>query len=435
MARELGLQGGGFVFLPALRLGYGFDSNVFLEDDLPGQEEPDGAQLMEIRPGIELKNKNRDNLALDFRGLGLVRQYLTTDDVISEHGDIGGDVGLKVGFLEGGPLSLRVKERFQRVLERRTFETTRKLNRHVNDVGAGVTFKPGGRALQLSLDYSFVADLMTDTSLDWGDLVFHDVMLQGSWKFFPFTALVLEADWQYRDYLFKGYGFYGELTDNYPLRIRAGVNGFITPRLSVLALIGYGNSFHETRPATSEEAAARTPHANDSFNMVLGELRVSFKPTETTIIQGSYRYDFQDSVFSNYAAYHKIVANFQQRLFGRLDLVVDIGYFGVFFSQLPDEYLRPYKGPTDGIGPVGYVVTGAGYREDRILMGGARAIVDITRLLAFELGYSFELFNEPFNSEGKFVSCMEDKCEGSNVVKDSMGFQRHQVMGILTLRY
>ncbi len=435
MARQLGLSGGGFLFLPSLKLGYGYDTNVFLEDSLAGQEDPDGSQLLDIRPGIELKNKNRDNLSLDFRGGGLVRQYLTGDDVISEHSDIGGDVGLKVGFLESGPVSLRVKERFQRVLERRTFETTRKFNRHVNDVGAGVTFQPGGRALQLNLDYSFVADLMTDTSGDWGDLIFHDVALQGSWKFFPFTALVLEADWQYRDYLMESRGFYGELTDNYPLRIRAGVNGFITPKLSVLALIGYGNSFHEVRPTSAAEAAApadqQTPNANDSFNMVLGEVRVSFKPTETTILQASYRYDFQDSVFTNYAAYHKISANFQQRLFGRFDLIVDAGYFDVFYSQLPYEYLHNSYDTS----VVGFNATGRGYREDRILMGGVRGVVDITRLLAFELAYSMELFNEPFNSDGKFFTCLEHACNSPDVIKDSIAYQRHQVMGILTLRY
>jgi hypothetical protein len=435
MARELGLSGGGFLFLPTLKLGYGYDSNVFLEDSMAGQEEPNGSQLVDIRPGIELKNRNRDNLSLDFRGGGLVRQYLTGNDVVSEHGDIGGDVGLRVGFLESGPLSLRVKERFQRVLERRTFETTRKFNRHVNDVGAGMTFQPGGRALQLNLDYSFVADLMTDTSADWGDLIFHDVMLQGSWKFFPFTALVLEANWQYRDYLMESRGFYGELTDNFPLRIRAGVNGFITPKLSVLGLIGYGNSFHEVRPMSAAEAAApaaqQTPNANDSFNMVLGEVRVSFKPTETTILQASYRYDFQDSVFTNYAAYHKLVANFQQRLFGRFDLVVDVGYFDVFFSQIPFEYLHnSYDSSV-----IGFNATGTGYREDRILMGALRGILDINRLLAFELSYNVELFNEPLNSDGKFYTCLEHGCNSPDVIKDSLAYQRHLVMGTLTLRY
>jgi len=441
MARELGLSGGGFLFLPSLKLGYGYDSNVFLEDSLdsvdpaaPKLEDPNGSQLMDIRPGIELRNKNRDNLSLEFRGLGLVRQYLTTNDVISEHSDVGGDVGLKVGFLESGPVSLRVKERFQRMLERRTVETTRKFNRHVNDVGAGVTFRPGGRALQLNLDYSFVADLMTDTSGDWGDLILHDVMLQGSWKFFPFTALVLEANWQYRDYVTDG-GFYGELTDNYPLRVRVGVNGFITPKLSVLGLIGYGNSFHEVRPMSAVETAEndlslRTPNANDSFNMVLGEVRVSFKPTETTIVQASYRYDFQDSIFTNYAAYHKLVANFQQRFFGRFDLVLDVGYFDVFYSQLPYEYLHNDVGSV-----VGFNATGKGYREDRILIGAVRGVVDITRLLAFELSYDMELFNEPLNSEGKFVTCLEHGCNSDDVIKDSIAFQRHQVMGILTLRY
>ena len=425
--RELGLKAGNFNIQPYLNVGYGYDSNLFYNDDTQW-EKPTGSQLVKIVPGLKVINLNTRNLELNFGGSALIDQYISDNKAAKKQSNVGGDAKIAATFFKASPVSLRVSEQFRRALERRNSESNKNYNRNVNRVGAGVVFKPGGGALEMGVDYAFVADMFADVEDDWGDLLYHDITLKGSWKFFPYTALVLDGNWQARSYEHKDMGRYGELTPSKPLRVRFGLNGFITRKLSVMALVGYGNSFHEQRVT-----ADLNPSENDSFNMVIGEARVSARFSPNTIVQGGYQFDFKDSTWTNYVQYHKFYVNFQQRLLNRVDLVADVSYFIKDYSQLPKAY---FEAATDKTIAGSFYGLLTGYeRRDLVLHARLKAVVDITRFLAFEASYNMELNNEPLNSSGKFGTCMEAGCEDPATFRDYVAYKRHFVLGSLILRY
>lgn len=433
LERKLGVQTREFVLLPTLGLSYGYDSNLFYAND-DTFETPVAVQGLWVSPAVVVKNRNTKNIKAVFDGKLDVNYYVSDRNAVKEQNSIGGHVGLETTFFEKSAVALTLRERYKRVLDRRDFESEKNFNRHMNRIGAGVLFRPGGKALTFKLDYDFAADLFSDTDGDWGDAVFHDVRFKGTWKFFPYTALVTDVNWQIRKYLADGYGNYGELTDSMPLKARIGVNGFVTKKLSVMAMVGYGNSFHDERPATPEsvkdEAKSSTGASdsqlpttdNESFNSVIGEARVSMKFTKATILQLGYQRDFNDSSFSNYVTFHKVYTNFQQRIAKRVDVIADVAYLYMTYAQLPTEFaVEPVVG-----------LLSAFDRTDMIMLGQLRAKVDITRWLAFELLYRLELVNTlgfatPFGTRVQ-------NADGSTT-DDYIAYDRHFVLGTLILRY
>jgi hypothetical protein len=431
MERELGLNAGTFKIFPHLRFGYGYNSNVFNADDT-AWETPIGAQFLQIAPGFDIASKNSKNVGIKLGAQANWDQYLSDNSKVEEQSNLGGKIDARAIFFQSSPVSLILQDSFRRALERRNYESTRNYNRNVNRVGGGLLFKPGGGALEMKAIYNFASDRFTDVDADWGDLLVHDVSVSGTWKFFPFTAFVLDANWQQRKYLADAQGRYGELTDNAPLRIRVGVNGFITKKLSLLLLLGYGNSFHDKHQVAAN--ATTNPNENDSFNMPVGEARLSFKFSPNTILQGGYRYDFADSIFSNYTEYHRVNLNLLQRIAGRVDLEVDVAYMYRIYAQLPKAY---FQEATDSAVKASLFDVLPGYdRTDMILLAKVKATVDITRFLAFEAVYEMELNNDPLQSRTAiFRSCLDDDCGEPGGTVDYVGYKRHVVFANLVLRY
>jgi hypothetical protein len=431
MDRELGLNAGTFKILPHLRFGYGYNSNVFNSDDTTW-ESPISAQYLRIAPGFDIANKNGKNVGIKLGAQANWDQYLSDNSRVEDQSNLGGKISARATFFQISPVSLILQDNFRRALERRNFESTRNFNRNVNRVGGGVLFKPGGGALEMKALYNFASDFFTDVDSDWGDLLVHDISVSGTWKFFPFTAFVLDANWQQREYLADKQGRYGELTNSAPLRIRVGVNGFITKKLSLLLLLGYGNSFHEKHKVAAD--ATINPNENDSFNMPVGEVRLSFKFSPNTIVQGGYRYDFADSLFSNYTEYHRVNLNFLQRIAGRVDLEADVAFMYRIYAQLPKAY---FQEATDVDAQASLYGLTTGYeRNDMVLLAKLKATVDITRFLAFEAVYELELNNDPLRDRADiFGACLDANCDKPGVTYDYVGYKRHVVFANLVLRY
>lgn len=428
LKRELGLSAGGFKLLPHVDIGYGFDSNVFYEDDT-NVESPNGSQVLNITPGIGIENVNGQNLELKLRADATVSRYISDNQAVSDQSNVGADVGVGVTFFKASALALNLRERFRRALERRNYETSSNSNRNINEIGAGVIFRPGGGALNVTTNYTFVADLFADRDSDWGDMLHHDISLNGSWKFFPYTALVVDGQWQMRSYQSEGQGAYGELTDSMPLKVRIGLNGFVTKKLSLLLLAGYGNSFHEMHETT----AAVNPHENDSFSMLIGEARVSYKLAPTTILQGGYKYDFNDSLFSNYVAAHNIYVDVRQRFAERVDLLASVTFMNRNYSQLPRAYFE--SAPDAVKAELKGLLTGYD-RTDNLLLASLKAKVDITRFLAFSASYNLEVNNGPLNDGGTFGTCISGACYAAPpAYLDYLSHTRHYVLGTFSLRY
>ena len=272
--------------------------------------------------------------------------------------------------------------------------------------------------MSFRIGYNFITDYFLDTAGDWGDVHRHEVHGRYSWKFFPFTALILEAGWEMHDYLDKDQGYYGELTDSMPLRTRVGINGFITKSLAVMLMAGYGNSFHDTRSVATGETTNKGE--NGSYNSFLAEARVSWKATPNTILQLGYKHDFRDSVFANYVQYERVYANAKQRFFGIWDLRFDASFEYLQYAALPYAYqtTRP-----DVIAQFGGLV-GQRFRNDNAFRVNVGTDVDILRYLKVSLDYHFQMLDTPF-----FVQLRDASAP------DSLGYLSHVITMMLTVRY
>jgi hypothetical protein len=443
--KNLGIKAGNTLLLPAGLLGYTFDSNVFHISQDDGYYDSKTGQwhatdivpghLLSVGLGFGLKNTNTKNVAVELDARASYDFYASSNEALKAQNGIKiAPSGLKATFFRASPVSWVLFDKVGLNRMARDSEGTGNYNRFHNEVGTDLVVAPGGKALQILVGYSFKVDMFTDVAGDWGDLYVHDIRLNAAWKFFPKTAVVLEGDFQIRDYL-EDPGNYGELTDNKPLRIRLGLTGFVTKKLSIGAFIGYGNSFHKKRdPVVGSDGnpIAPYPDENNSFNMVIGEVRLSVQFKPNLILQGGYRYDFRDDLFVNYVAYHQLYLNFAARLAKRLTLSLDFGYFNLRYSQLPAAYGGRDSTVNNGVKDL--VGLSDRKRVDHQIVGQLKAVVDITRWLAFEALYRLELLNEPINSN-PFGACLNEMCNVAGTHRDYSAYQRHLVTASFIFRY
>ena len=415
--KVLGLDAAGFVFRPELTFATEFNTNLFYADQNDPMP-PLDAWLIKVIPALGFQSPRHSVLMVDANGSFEFRKYFHQRETVTKQSMFGGLAGLTATFFPRSVVSVSLHEDFRRVLERRNFETTASWDRNFNKAGADINIRPGGKAMSFRVGYNFITDYFLDTSGNWGDLQRHDVHARYSWKFFPFTALIVDAGWELHDYLDASGGHYGELTDSKPLRARVGINGFITKSLSVMLMAGYGNSFHDTRDVATGTAV--NPGENASYSSFLADARVSWKATPTTILQVGYKHDFRDSVFSNYLQYDRVYANAQQRFFGIWDLHLDASYEYLQYSALPYAYqtARP-----EVIAQFGGLV-GQRFRNDSAIRVDVGTDVDILRYLKVSLNYRFQMLDTPF-----FVQLRDTSGP------DNLGYLSHVITMMLTVRY
>lgn len=415
--KTLGLNAAGFIFKPELTFSTEYNTNLFYADE-NDPIAPMDAWLIKLIPSLAFQSPRHSVLMVDAHGAFEFRKYFHKRETVTKQSMFGGVAGLEAVFFPRSVVSVTLHEDFRRLLERRNFETTASWDRNFNKAGLTINIRPGGKAMSFRVGYDFITDYFLDTTGDWGDVHRHDVNARYSWKFFPFTALIIEAGWEMQDYLHKDGGHYGELTDSMPLRTRVGINGFITKSIAVMLMAGYGNSFHDKRSVAAGETTNKGE--NDSYNSFLAEARFSWKATPTTILQIGYKHDFRDSVFSNYLQYDRVYANAKQRLFSLWDLRLDASYEYLQYSALPHAYQtsRP-----DVIAQFGGLV-GQRFRNDSAIRVNVGTDVDILRYLKVSLDYRFQMLDTPF-----FVLLRNTSAP------DSLGYMSHVITMMLTVRY
>lgn len=387
-----GLLAGGFRFFPRLFVEGRYDSNVFRED---ASESPLAAPILRVMPGITIGNPASRVLRMQFDADGDFRFYFADDDVSDGQRDMGVRAALDLNLFPDGPFELYVYDKFLRAIQTRNWDTIRSFNRNTNEAGIKLLFRPGGGALQLGLGYAYVLDLFDEFSS--GDQTYHRVGAHVAWRFFPLTVAYLDADFRIVDYdeAFGNPALGLENTSSMPLRVVVGLNGNITKRLALLVEAGWAHGFYEDGP---------------SFSGPLGRARVSYRFTETTLAQLGYAHSFEDSLYANFYSEHRVFANVQQALWGRLRLAADFAYHYVTFASF-----EPAAGSD--------VSVTEKRRADHGLIFGFTATIDVTRWLGFRLGYEFE----------KVLSDFEVSVAG--VTRDVVTYDRHQVFGSVVVRY
>jgi hypothetical protein len=109
-------------------------------------------------------------------------------------------------------------------------------------VGWGVEFfKPLGALVPVGCDDPSCDPALVDR-FNYSNL---RTALEARWRFLPKTAVVVDTQFNLRNYL------QGPTPEALLFSARAGLAGLITPKISVTALLGYGKDFNA--PATGEK--------------------------------------------------------------------------------------------------------------------------------------------------------------------------------------
>ncbi len=112
--------------------------------------------------------------------------------------------------------------------------------------GAGATWRPGGGTFEWRLGYELYYNYFEKEAFAPDDNLQHAIVTRGRWRFLPRTALMYDAA-----YRFIRYTNSGSPNDGDMVRARVGLNGLVTPRISLLGLVGWTSSFYD---GTGEDA-------------------------------------------------------------------------------------------------------------------------------------------------------------------------------------
>lgn len=365
--------GGGLTYkktkvVPGLSLGVEYVTNAYLAED----NERSGASL-NVAPHLSVDH-NDDDLTLRATGVYRLRKFLdpdlanldrfnnmsaSLDAQVRPHAPIGFKLSDDF-YISDRPVDVTVEE--ENAFKPEVDDAT--ISRLSNELAGTLLYHPGP-AFELGLGGEFaLQDINTppefstnnqanlNTSLGGGPV------LQGRWKFFPRTSLVVNGavqwfDWSYNlidveqrlsgvDAPDEVYGSYLAVPDGYTWRATAGLVGRLTEKISINAVGGYGQASFDAEsvadyaaeladvsgvdPAEYDPVQSGFEQDAKGKDGVLASvaLRYNVKPTQQ--ISLGYKKDFLHTYFSNYIAYHYGYVAYKGKFVDALSLNVEAGY-------------------------------------------------------------------------------------------------------------
>jgi hypothetical protein len=387
-----------FVFHPGISIAGHFDSN-------PLQKASDvtAAGFLRILAHLDLatlspqRRTNGDgsvsaSRTAEFRLKTAVsfREYLSGNDSVKQMRALELDAGIMLALFPQSVFSVDVSDDFARTVQPRYGEVADSIARDSNRATLKLKLTPGGGRLQFALAYSNNLDVFEDSDLAGANKMFHEIALTGKWKILPKTAIQLDVSQQIYDYFNPGGGSYGSLTiqkaESTPLRIYFGLLGLITPSLSILAKLGYGNAFVQNNAP--------------SYNHMLGIFELGYHFGPFAKLKLGYEHLFQDAIFASYYT----------------DELIYIGYDHVVASRFilfaRGEYrYRQYQGLPSGVGATSV--------NQNLVGASLGADYQIKDWIYVGLGYDLQLQNR----------------SGASTTTYAPNFTKHQIFGKVGVSY
>jgi hypothetical protein len=135
------------------------------------------------------------------------------------------------------------------------------------------------------------------------------LMLDGSWKWLPKTAVFLNATQGYIFYLNDALATANGKESSYPLQVTAGLRGLLTEKTSATLAVGYTNGFYAGNFSTG-----------GFWGSTYLDLSGTVRPTMLSRIVAGYRHDFTNAVVASFSYNETVYASYVQQIAGRLAL-------------------------------------------------------------------------------------------------------------------
>jgi hypothetical protein len=376
----IGIRAGDLELHPGIAGEVGYDSNFLLRTDrsvcnapgggtTPCANGPPGAPIISalefrITPSLTLSTltgarrggDSADSLpSVAFRAsinatyrafVGLTNNSSGSNDISQENDprNISGAADARLDILPGRPVGGSIFASYGHVIQPNvtTIDPNQAFNR--DDLGAGVdlALQPGSGTLDWHFGYQVHAALFEDTNATGFDNLTNEISTRGRWKFRPRTALLYEATTRFITYTNEAKGALQGLDDSTPVRARIGLNGLVTDRFALLALVGWGASFYSTAVLPQQP----------QYDSVIGQAEVKWflaaspgvasalsdvSLTLSSIALG-YNRDFQNSYLGNFYGSDRGYLRFSYLFAGRVLATLEGGLGAI---EYPNMYWLP----------------------------------------------------------------------------------------------
>jgi len=249
---------------------------------------------MEIEsPGMEPRPRLTFNLDLTLDWY----QYLSSDADVRAISDLAVGFLGEVAFNPGGAFELDLRDGFVRNVTPGQ-QIRENADRDRNELNATAHFRPGGGALDIYGQYTFVVDVFESHILDYTNRLTHTGALGTKWQWLPRTQLQLEASLGHVE---ATSGSVNKPSST-PFRVWAGISTLFTPVFALVARGGYGMGNY----AAGEDIKTY---------IALVELRYAIGPAIKTAIGWSH--DFADALIGNFYVDHTFYASVGMQLGAR----------------------------------------------------------------------------------------------------------------------
>jgi hypothetical protein len=364
-----GIRAGDLEVHPGIAGELGYDSNWFARTDKSAPDVDNGPPKAPVLPALQLRitpslylstlgpqrregDTGPDVPSIRFRAgvnatyrefIGLSSDPAVTsnpqENDISKQRSIGGAADARLDILPERPFGAALFASYARSIQPNVASADPNLSFIRDDVGAGgeLVTQPGSGTLDWHFGYQ-LRDSIFESSLGQPyNNITHEANTRGRWKFRPRTALIYDATFRFISYgdaqSAAGLG----LTNSTPVRARIGLNGLVTERFAVLALVGWGASFFDT------SVLAALPQ----YDSVIGQAEVKWFLTASPGISAAsqltlalsslsvgYTRDFANSYLGNFYGSDRGYLRFEYFFGGRAVLSLQGGLGAIEYPKM-----------------------------------------------------------------------------------------------------
>lgn len=350
LAEGRGIRAGNFELHPGIGAEFGYDSNAFYQSSTfsTGASRPlTSALRLRITPSFSVATlgaqrlRNSDSAAsqptVNFRaGLGLgVHLFFSPDGSsnVSNLNNVDGTATIRADVFPGRTWQFSIGNDFQRQIQagvevQRSDGVTTSPTRNFNTATLELGYAPNRGTFEFRLGYNFIANIFDSldirdttstsaTARNYSSLNYlsHDITARVRWRFLPKTAIVFDAGVTPTNYLNadSGAAWYTGLFNSTPLRARVGLNGLLTEKIALLALVGYQASFFSQ---------------GDDVDTVIGQAELRWIISDLANFRVGFQRDVQNSFIGNYVIRNRGYLLYQHSFNRRFLLQLDgsVGY-------------------------------------------------------------------------------------------------------------
>jgi hypothetical protein len=249
-----GVQAGGFEVHPGLAAEVGWQDNYYGRSDKTGIEIANGAPahppidtgMLRVTPSLALQMAPKSAsgaggpFALQLGASGTYREFF--NPALSNQRNMSANANAGIAILPGHEWSGSISGTYARTVQPTVLGNPDvSYNNDSVTATADLGAQPNLGTLTWHAGYTLAGTLFEQSSGSPYNNFINSGYMRGSWRFRPRTALVFDGVVSYQNFQnTAGAGF--ALHQQIPVHVRMGLEGLVTPFLSVRAMVGYGTT-------------------------------------------------------------------------------------------------------------------------------------------------------------------------------------------------